>query len=229
VTTTPDLISRLTDRATPVRRLRSPAVRAVSWTLLALAIVLLLSILHGLRPDLEVRLHEARFLISMAAALLTAFLATVATFKVSLPDASRRWQWLPLPALILWLSTISYGCLTDWVVTTTDGVRMGEAVECFATVLMTSIPLSVAMLVMVRYAAFVHPTSVSLCAGLAVGAVTSFALALLHPLDATVMILLWQVGSAALIVTLATAFGEAALKWAAARPAFLPPDSVSTP
>jgi len=35
---------------------------------------------------------------------------------------------------------------------------MGEAASCFATLLLTSVPLSVAMVVMLRYAALLRPT-----------------------------------------------------------------------
>ena len=59
-----------------------------------------------------------------------------------------------------------------------DGVRTGEAARCFATLLLTSMPLSVAMLVMLRHAAPLRPEAVSAAGGLAIAAMTSFALAL---------------------------------------------------
>jgi len=74
---------------------------------------------------------------------------------------------------------------------------LGETVRCFATLLITSVPLSLALLVMLRYAAFLRPTAVSVTGGLAVAAMTSFALSLVHDLDATVMVLVWNLGSAA--------------------------------
>ena len=88
------------------------------------------------------------------------------SFRVSLPEASAGWLLLPVPALVLWLSSIGYGCLTDWVRIGPDGMRMGEAVRCFATLLLTSVPLSVAMLVMLRFAAYLSPTRVSAVGGL---------------------------------------------------------------
>jgi hypothetical protein len=124
---------------------------------------------------------------------------------------------LPLPPLVLWVSTIGYGCLTDWVSMGLNGVRMGEAARCFATLLLTSVPLSIAMLVMVRYAALLRPTEVCMTGGLAVAAITSFALSLFHDLDATIMILLWNFGSAALIAGLASVFGRSLLTSVASR------------
>lgn len=214
---TANLIEALVDSATPVRRLRPPMLRAVLWLSLAAAVLALLCVAHGVRPDISVRLQQPVFVVSMIGALATAILAALASFKLSLPDGSRWWLLLPSPALAVWVSTIGYGCLTDWVSMSPDGVRMGEAIRCFATLLLTSVPLSIAMLVMLRHAALLRPTAVSTVGGLAVAAMTSFALSLIHDLDATIMVLIWNLGVAALIAGLASAFGRPALAWVAAR------------
>jgi hypothetical protein len=127
------------------------------------------------------------------------------------------------------VSTIGYGCLTDWVSMSPDGIRMGEAARCFATLLMTSIPLSAATLIMLRHAAPLRPTIVSAAGGLAVAATTSFALSLLHNLDATIMILIWNLGMAALIAGLAGALGRPLLGWVARHVMPLLPPQLSKP
>ena len=222
MTKTPDLIDALVETATPVRRLRPPIIRAGLWLAFAAIVLGLIAIAHGLRPDFFDRVRQPLFVLSMLGALATSILAAVASFRLSLPDSSRLWIVLPLPALALWVATIGYGCLTDWVSVDPDGVHMGEAVRCFATLLMTSVPLSVAMLVMLRYAAFLRPLEVSVMGGLAVAAVTAFALSLFHDLDATVMILIWNLGSAVLIAALGSLFGQSMLTWMASRFATLP-------
>lgn len=214
---TSDLIEALVDSTTPVRRLRPPYLRAALWLSLAATVLALLCVAHGVRPDISVRLQQPVFVMSMIGALATAILAALASFKLSLPDGSRWWLLLPFPALAVWVSTIGYGCLTDWVSMSPDGVRMGEAARCFATLLLTSVPLSIAMLIMLRHAALLRPTAVSTAGGLAVAAMTSFALSLIHDLDATIMILIWNLGVAALIAGLASAFGRPTLAWVAAR------------
>jgi hypothetical protein len=50
---------------------------------------------------------------------------------------------------------------------------------------------------------------------LAVAAITSSALALFHDLDATVMILVWNLGTAALITVLGALFGRRMFRWLA--------------
>ena len=214
---TSDLIDALVDSAIPVRRLRPPLLRAALWLVLAVGVLGLLCIAHGVRPDISMRLRQPVFVVGMIGALATAILAALASFKLSLPDSSRWWLLLPAPALAVWVSTIGYGCLTDWVTMSPDGIRMGEAARCFATLLLTSVPLSIAMLIMLRHAALLRPTVVSAAGGLAIAAMTSFALSLIHNLDATVMILIWNLGVAALIAGLASAFGRPALAWVAAR------------
>ncbi len=205
---TPDLIESLVAGAKPVRRLRPPAARAALWLLFAAAIVSLLAVSHGLRPDLGARLGQPLFVAGLAASLLTGVLAAVAAFIVSLPDRSRLWLLLPAPALALWVSTIGYGCLTDWVEIGADGLRLGEAVDCFATLVLISAPLSLAILVMLRYTALLEPARVAAMGALAVSAIAAMALSLFHSLDATVMVLMWNLGIAALFVGLANLFGN---------------------
>lgn len=208
MTETSELIDKLVECAAPVRRLRPPLMRAGLWIVLATLVLGLIAIAHGLRPDIAARLQQPVFVLSMIATLATGILAAIASFQVSLPDRSRWWLLLPVPALAVWISTIGYGCLTDWVNVGPNGVRMSEAARCFATLLLTSVPLAISMLVMLRYAALLRPTESSVMGGLAVAAITAFALSLVHDLDASVMILMWNLGVAVLIAGLAGLFGR---------------------
>jgi hypothetical protein len=217
MSTTSELIDALVEGATPVKTLRPPLTRACAWLVLALVIVALLAAVHGLRPDLGARLQQWEFLSSSAAALATGALAALAAFMVSLPDRSDGWLWLPVPALAAWVSTIGYGCFADWVSMGPDGAQWGETARCFATVLLTSVPLGLALAVMVRHAALLRARAVAAAGGLAVAALTAAALSLLHPIEATAMILIWNAGIVALVAGLATVFGRAVLRWTALR------------
>ncbi|MER9586183.1 DUF1109 domain-containing protein [Mesorhizobium sp. M0276] len=210
---TPDLIASLAANVAPVRRLRPPAIRAACWLLLAAVVLTLLAISQGIRPDFAQRLQDPAFAVSMAAPLLTGVLAAFASFLVSLPDRSRLWLFLPAPALIVWLSNIGYQCLTQWIGIGPEGFSLGETARCFATLVLTSLPLSLAMLVMLRYAAPLRPTAVTLMGSLAVAAITATALSLFHAIDATAMILMWNVGTAVLLVGLGGVFGRKMFRW----------------
>jgi hypothetical protein len=54
------------------------------------------------------------------------------------------------------VSTIGYGCLTDWVSIGPEGVRFGEELRCFSILVLTSVPLTIALAVMLRYAAMLR-------------------------------------------------------------------------
>lgn len=215
--TTPDLIESLATSLTPVRRLRPPLMRAGCWLLLAAVILGLLAVSQGIRPDLARRLQQAGFASGMAASLLTGICAAIAAFMLSLPDRSRLWLLLPAPTLFAWLSTIGYQCLTDWISLDPNGMQLGETARCFATLVLTGLPLSLAMLFMLRYAGPLRPTVTTLTGSLAVAAITATALSLFHDLDATVMILIWNLGTAAVIVGMGSLSGRRMFSWVAPR------------
>lgn len=215
--TTPDLINALVSELAPTRRLRPPLARAAGWLILAAVVLLLLAVNQGIRPDLALRLEDPAFVATLAGALLTGVLAAIAAFMLSLPDRSGLWILLPAPGLGLWLSTVGYQCLTNWVSFEPGGLRLGETARCFATLVLTSLPLSLAMLLMLRHAAVLRASSVSLVGSVAVAGVTATALSLFHELDASVMILMWNLGTAAVFMALAGALGRRMFSWVGPR------------
>jgi hypothetical protein len=222
MTSTPDLIELLVADLRPVRRLRPPIVRALIWLGLAAVIALLLAIAQGLRPDLATRLQQPGFVMSLLGAVLTSVLAAVAAFMLSLPDRSPLWITLPAPTLVLWVSNIGYQCLTNWVSVQPGSITLGETARCFVTLVLTSLPLSLSLLLMLRHAAPLRPTSVVLTGSLSVAAVTALALSLFHGGDATVMIIMWNFGTVGLFVGLGGFFGKTMFSWVAPRPDFHP-------
>jgi hypothetical protein len=217
VITTPDVIASLSANLRPVRRLRPPLVRAACWLALGGMVVALLALSQGVRPDLFFKLRYAGFDFRLTGALLTAILSASAAFVLSLPDRSRFWCLLPLPSLALWLSTIEYQCLTDWIDIEPGSMQVGETARCFATLVLTGLPLSMALLVMLRHSAPLRPIAATITGSLAVAAITAVALSLFHRLDATVMILMWNLGIAAVFVSVGGAFGGRMFSWIAAR------------
>jgi hypothetical protein len=215
---TPDLIDSLAASMKPVRRLRPPVTRAAGWLLLAALIVALLAVSQGIRPDLAHRLRDPSFAAGVAGAALTGVLAAIAAFLVSLPDRSRLWLILPAPAVTIWLTNIGYQCLGQWISMGPEGFSFGETARCLATLVLTSLPLSLAMLVMLRYAAPLRPTAVTFMGSLSVAGITATALSLFHSGDATLMIIIFNVGTAAMFVGLGSLFGRRMLEWIAPRP-----------
>jgi hypothetical protein len=59
--------------------------------------------------------------------------------------------------------------------------------------------------------------AVTFMGSLAVAAITATALSLFHTIDATLMILMWNVGTAVLFVGLGGVFGRRMFEWVASR------------
>lgn len=121
ITSTTRIIDSLVADARPVRRLRT-----LGWLALAMLMLMLIAASHGVRPDFALKLHQPAFATSVTAALLTSVLAALASLVASVPGRSRRSLLLPAPALAVWLSTIGYGCLTNWVDIGPQGMSLGE-------------------------------------------------------------------------------------------------------
>ena len=203
VNTTPQLIDSLVRDLAPVRRLRRPALRSALWLGLAALVIALAAIVHGLRPDLAAQVAQADFLAPFGLALATGILAALAAFMASLPDRSRWWLLLPVPTLLLWLATLGQQCLTDWVATTPDGGTMpGITAKCFATLVLTGLPLQIGLMAMLRHAARLRPYLVTIVGGLAVAALTAAALRWMNEPDATLLVLVWNLAVAGAIVAL---------------------------
>ena len=208
---TADLIAQLVADARPVRRLRPAGTRALLWLVLPALVFGLLALAHGTRADLAARLHEPDFVLALGASLSTGVLAAVASFMLNLPDRTRAWGLLPVPALLLWLASIGHACLANWVNLSTEGMQAGETARCFATVLITSLPLSLSIFAMLRNGAVLTPNPVTLTASLAVGAMSATAISLFHQLDASVLVLLWNFGLAGVLMAIGTFFGHRVL------------------
>jgi hypothetical protein len=218
VTRTDELIDSLVERAAPVlRRLRPPLVRAALWLAFAGLLIAVIAAGSGIRPDFMEHLHQPAFAVTIGAALATGILATVAAFTVSIPGRSRWWLALPLPALAVWMSTIGYGCFAGWVSLRPEGLRPGEEMRCAALLVLTSVPLAIALAAMLRYAAMLRPGAVALSGGLAIAAIVAAVLPLFHGHDATAMILVWNLGTAALITGIAGLLGQRLFGWMAER------------
>jgi hypothetical protein len=205
---TADLIQSLAANVTPVKRLRPPYVRAGLWLLLAAIVIGLITLGHGLRPQFAERMRDATYAIGVVGALVTGVLAAIAAFQISLPGYSRRWLLLPIPPLIVWLANIGYQCFAGWVSLPPGAVTIEAASSCVVTIVLTSLPLALMMLVMLRHAVLFQPVLVTLFGSLAVSAMTSMALAMFHPLDATVMVLGWNLGISVLFVAMAIGVGR---------------------
>lgn len=191
-----------------VHRLDPPLRRAAAWLALVAATGLALAAVADL-PGLARRLADGPdLLLAVMGSATTAVLAAVAAFQLSLPDRHpAAWVLLPAPALGLWIVAAGAGCGRDWVVPHTHPATLHEARTCFAFIVGLSVPLSAAMVLMIRRACPIRPGLASAAGGLATAAAAATLLTLVHPTDASAADLAVHAGAVALVVGLNRALG----------------------
>lgn len=201
MTDTTRMIEQLSARAAPVRRIASPMWRTLAWLLAALLVTAGIVLTHSGGADVTRVLASPDATREWLASLLTGVLASYAVFQVSVPGRDPRWAWLPLPALLLWLASIGMGCMHE---VARDGLsalafRTGP-MECLRAISLTSIPLGLVLLLMVRHAGVVRPRPTALLAMLSAAALSSSAVSLIHDGgESSLMVLIWHIGAVALL------------------------------
>jgi hypothetical protein len=204
------LIRSLASDLKPVRRLASPVLRALVWLGFVVATGLVLSMiadLHALQQRLE---STPDMWLAVTGSALTAVLAAIAAFKLSLPDAPRAWIWLPVPAAILWVAASGLGCLRDWLVPGTHVASLHETMHCLSFIVGFSVPFSLVLFFMLRQAFPLLPGLTAAAAGLAAAAAAATLLNLFHPFDAAAVDLLVHAVAVAAVIVAARVIGARA-------------------
>ncbi len=169
----------------PVKRLRKPWVRASGW----LAVVLAVAVVLATQTDLPGVTHRLAATTDMWLAVvgsgLTAVLAAIATFQLTLPDRRAAWALTPLPSLAIWVSASGLGCARSWLIPGTHDASLAETSHCLTFIIGVSVPLSVMLLVMLRRGYTMHPMLTGAMAGLAAAAAAATLLTFFHPFDAS--------------------------------------------
>jgi hypothetical protein len=202
------LIGELAGSLQPVRRLPSPLLRAAFWLSAVLALALALACFAN--PDaVWQRITAAPDLwLAFIGSVLTAIFAAIAAFELSLPDTSRGWAALPLPAALLWIGASGFGCLRVWVVPGTHVADLSEARDCLVFIVALSVPSSLLLLAMLRRAFPLYPGLTAGMSGLAAAAAAASLLNFFHPYDAAATDLAVHAAAVALVVGANRALGR---------------------
>ena len=194
------LIHDLATDLVPVRRLRPPSMRALTWLAVVAAVAIMLAVIGDLSA-LGHRLSAAPDMwLSVTGSTLTAILAAIAAFQLSLPDTRRIWALLPLPATLLWIVASGVGCLRTWFVPGTHAADLSEARDCLIFIVGLAVPLSALLIIMLRRAYTLQPKLTALIAGLASAAAAATLLNFFHPFDAAATDLAVHVFAVAIVI-----------------------------
>ena len=210
---TDDFIRDLVKEAVPVRRLASPARRVILWMLVSFAYSGAIVYAMGMRPDLWLKVGELKFSVEVVAALATALLAALAAFSASQPGRPVWHRFAPLPPLAIWLSTLGAGCWQQFMQFGPEGLHLTPDLFCFPAIVLVGTVPAVLIIWMLRKGAPVAPLATSALAALAAAALGAAALRLFHPQDASIMVLVWQLGTVALLTALGALGGRRLFRW----------------
>jgi hypothetical protein len=183
VSRTDELIASLAAGLQPVQRMRPPNRRALSWLSVTLLVVAMALAWFASMDVMRQRLGVTRIALESIGSALTAITAVLAAFELSVPDHSRRWVWLPVLPLLLWMSASGAGCLQNGL-----GLHSPFAhhtPSCFAFIIAVSVPLSVGLFWMLRRAHPIAPLPVAAFGTLGVAAMSATVLQFFHPFDIT--------------------------------------------
>jgi hypothetical protein len=210
---TEKLIERLAEAAEPVRPLWHPWMRTAAWLLVAIPYVALVVLVVSPRADLLTKALEWRYLVEQLAALATGITAAIAAFATVVPGYDRKFLFLPALPLAIWLGSLGEGCVQDWIRFGPDGLSLQPDWFCFpAMVLVGAVP-AIAIAVMLRRGAPLTPHVTAALGGLAAAGLGNFGLRLFHSQDASLMVLVWQVGTVFILTAMAAWAGRYLLNW----------------
>ncbi len=207
------LIEHLAEADGPVRPLAHPWRRTAAWLAIAIPYVALVVFVVSPRSDLVAKISESQFLIEQAAALATGIAAAAAAFATVIPGYDRKVLLLPALPAAVWLASLGEGCVQEWIRFGPDGLSLELDWFCFpAIVLVGAIP-AIAMAVMLRRGAPLTPHATTALGGLAAAGIGNFGLRLFHPQDASLMVLVWQLGAVCVLTAMAAWAGRHLLNW----------------
>jgi hypothetical protein len=210
---TEKLIERLAEVVEPVRPLPRPWFRVAAWLLVAIPYVALVVFVVSPRADLISKASEWRYAIEQVAALATGITAATAAFATVIPGYDRKFLFLPALPLAIWLGSLGEGCVQAWMYFGPDGLSLRPDWFCFPAIVLVGAVPAIAMAVMLRRGAPLTPHLTVALGGLAAAGLGNFGLRLFHSQDASLMVLVWQVGTVFILTAMAAWAGPYLLSW----------------
>jgi len=204
------LIDSLAGKLRPVRRLAPPWLRTALWCAAVLALGAAALTVFTPKVGLHLLMRTPDMALGAAGAALTCVLAAAAAFITSVPGRSGWWAALPLPALALWLSASTAGCLRLAPAAGMVPELPGHAMDCLLFIVVAAVPLASLLMWLILRACPLRPALTAALAGLASAAAAAVILIPLHPFDATATDLLAHLAAVIVVIALVQVAGRRA-------------------
>jgi hypothetical protein len=201
------LIERLVTDLRPVRPV-SPALLAAGWLLVVVVFAGYLASMADLHAMMRRLMAAPDMWLAAMASAVTGVLAVVAAFMTSFPGRSTRWALLPLPPLAFWIWESGMGCARGWQVPGVHDASVGQADHCFMFICALSLPLSLLLMVLLRWTFPLRPNLTLALGGLAAAGMAATLLNFFHPYDASVTDLVLHAVAVAVVVVANRLFGQ---------------------
>jgi hypothetical protein len=204
---TDELIGQLVADGEPVRPLRTPALRAVIWTVVA-GLCVMLGVLHfGLRRDAAEAWYRTAVVLRLVLLAATAWLSVVAALRLSVPgDDHRAWsRWWPVALLGVLAALVS----SEVVIGAIEG-DLGSPLRawtCMRKAAYVGAVPAILAVVLIRRATVLEPRWTALLAVLAAGSAGALTSELACPIHAPLHVLLWHLGPVAASAAIGALFG----------------------
>jgi hypothetical protein len=211
---TDDLIRRLADEATPVRRLPSWLTRTAVWLGLALASGVVVVLWMGARRDLLDVLFTPVFALETLLLVLTTVTAAAGALIIAVPGEERSAlvRWLPVTAALAALFWVA----SELAVVAAAGGPVGRFVPawgCVAKTIRVGLVPGVVLFAMVGRAAPLRAAWAGLLALLATSAAGALGTNIICPVDRPLHVLMWHVVPMSVLAGCGAALGVVFLTW----------------
>ena len=163
---TEKLIQALANDLTPIRPLPLPRRRLLAWSMAAIAVIAMLLAAHGVRPDIADKMQAPLFWVQTGIALLLILLGGLTAFKLAVPQAGRRWEYISAALSGVWL-----GWLLLFVATASASQLLAEMQQfsheaCFGLVMLCGIASGSILFYQLRRSFSLAPRQAGLAAAL---------------------------------------------------------------
>ncbi|MCE9522633.1 MAG: DUF1109 domain-containing protein [Alphaproteobacteria bacterium] len=211
---TDELITQLTQDATPVTPLWPPYMRAGAFLAAVIAVMGGVAVFAGHVDETLASFIDMPAAAAFAGAIITGVCAIVAAVMLSVPGRSDGWMVLPLPGALLWLTSSGVQCYQSVAASGWGDGGPFASMACFQFIALAGLPVSAGVYLLLRRAVAINLAAVTAYAGLGAAMLAAALLQFIHPHGANPVDLASHIAAIVSLMVVMLALGRRALRLA---------------